>query len=115
MHEGKEGGGGVTHRSTWKSLERAVARTLGGKRIIDDGSHNRPDVVTELLSIECKLRARLPKLLTDAMAQARGAAACDRLPVAVLKEKGAPVADAIVCMRLGDFAELYGGNVAKEG
>ena len=60
--------------SNWKQLERKTAKALNGKRNIDRGMNfhlSRPDVEHPLLSIECKYRKKISKLLKDGLIQAK--------------------------------------------
>ncbi len=97
----------------WKKFERYVAKKLGGhRRGPDYGSKDggRDDVVHDAFAIECKLRKVVHWADSiDALDQARQS---DRngskLPLAVLKRKSHRLSDAIVCIRLDDFASWYG-------
>jgi hypothetical protein len=89
-----------------KQAERYVAKAVGGKRVIEKGISN-PDVQTPLADYEVKKRDKLPVLLTNAMAQAvRNADG--KMPAVVLMENGHP-RDAIVCIRLQDWTNYFGG------
>jgi ectoine hydroxylase-related dioxygenase (phytanoyl-CoA dioxygenase family) len=90
-----------------KQAERYVAKAVGGKRVIEKGVNN-PDVRTSLADYEVKKRDKLPVLLTNAMAQAIRNADNNKMPVVVLLENGHP-RDAIVCIRLQDWIEHFGG------
>lgn len=68
---------------TWKTHERKVAQLAGGKRNGATGT-NSADVSTDLLDIEVKHGKRIPKLVVDALAQAKRNAAPGRVPVVVL-------------------------------
>jgi len=93
----------MEHR-TWKTVERRVARTLGGHRVGCSG-RDTPDVVSDWLSVEVKHRRRLPQWLKDALAQALRHAGADRLGIAVLHEKGRH--DSIVVLSFSDFCEWF--------
>jgi hypothetical protein len=99
---------------SWKRVERKVAELLGGVRVPVSGRQRgaTPDVEHSLLSIEVKSRKALPAWLVDALEQARAASATGRLPVAVLHQNHKPYRDALVVVRLEDFANyLKGGAV----
>lgn len=91
----------------WKQLERDAATALGGQRNSrgDDFSRSDCDVSHPLFSIECKYRKSLPKLLTEALAQAKRYNH-KKVPIAVLKERGQR--GAIVALSLADFQDLLG-------
>ena len=100
---------------TWKKAERKVAELLGGQRIPVSGRGDRPDIEHGWLSIECKLRRRLPQWLLAAVEQAERAARPGQLPVAILHQAGARYRDALVVLRLGEFEEWFGGVRQKGG
>lgn len=50
---------------SWKDVERAVAKRLGGKRVGCTGK-GTADMVTNWLAIEVKSRRALPKWLGEA-------------------------------------------------
>ena len=92
----------------WKSLERQIARAIGGQRNKRGGdfSQSLPDVESEALVIECKYRKSLPQWLKDALAQAKRYAHDERFPAVVLKERYQH--GAIVVMSLDDFVDWFG-------
>jgi len=89
---------------TWKAVERAIAKRLGGERVGPSGK-STADVITPTLAVEVKMRRRLPAWLTDAMAQA-AAASDGRLPILVLHQKGQRHDGDLVILRLSDFETL---------
>jgi hypothetical protein len=91
---------------TWKAVERAVARRLGGRRVPVTGRGGAPDVEHERLAVEVKHRKELPRWLKHAMVQAEAAARDGKVPVVVLHERGQRHADDLVVLRLGDLEEL---------
>lgn len=89
-------------RGTWKRRERDVAFLLGGRRTGATGT-NTNDVVHPTFAVEIKARGKFPKLVTDAMEQARTAKrAGGKLPLVFLIEEGSQLKDALVCARVGD-------------
>ena len=93
-----------------------MARLLGGERVPVSGRTRgwAPDVAHPWLAIEVKSRARMPVLLDGAMDQAEKSAAWamkrgdgDRLPIAVIHEKGSHMRNAVVVMRLGEFLDRF--------
>jgi hypothetical protein len=57
----------------WKRCEREVAKLLGGQRQPITGRPS-PDVVTNRLAVEVKLRSRIPRWLEQAIHQVEVAA-----------------------------------------
>jgi hypothetical protein len=94
--------------TTWKHVERQIAKRLGGRRVPVTGRAGRPDVAHPWLSIEVKFRRRLPQWLAKAMEQAEKAATPGQLPLAVLHESGTPYGQSLVLLRLADFEEWFG-------
>ena len=97
----------------WKRTERKIARRLGGERLPVNGRGNQPDVESPWLAVEVKHRRRLPVWLTAAVAQAVAGAAEGHLPVVVLHEAGRRHAEDIVCLRLADFEQWFGGDLTR--
>lgn len=93
----------------WKRNERQIAAVVGGKRVPVSGRQRGdvPDIAHPFLSIEAKLRARLPGWLHDAMLQAEASVRGRQTPCVILREKGRPVTDAYVIVRLGDFSARF--------
>jgi len=70
-----------------------------------------PDVKHEWLAVEVKERARpLPRWLRDAICQAVAAQREGQLPIVVLHQTGQRHDTDIVCVRLKDFEEWFGGD-----
>jgi hypothetical protein len=69
-----------------------------------------PDSGNAWLAVESKLRASLPKFLTDAVSQASKAARADQLPIAVFHARGTKRMDDLVVMRLSDFVDNFVGG-----
>jgi hypothetical protein len=68
----------------WKRCEREVAKLLGGQRQPITGRPS-PDVVTNRLAVEVKLRSRIPRWLLRGLGQAEAAAEeTGRMPLLVL-------------------------------
>ena len=94
-------------------LERTAAKVLGGQRVHRSRFESAPDLAPiELpsglvLLCECKARATLPVLVTDALDQARAYAPAGAIPVAVLRAKGAAP---IVVLSLEHFALIAGAQ-----
>ena len=95
----------MKQKTTWKSLEREMAKRLNGTRTGPTG-RDSADVVTEHYSIECKLRDELPGWMKRAMAQAHDNAVPGTLPVLLLHESGQRHDGDLVVMRLETFTRL---------
>ncbi|MBC7223442.1 MAG: hypothetical protein H5T59_04070 [Anaerolineae bacterium] len=100
--------------TTWKAVERALARRLGGVRTGCTGEA-APDVTTGWCSVECKTRKRLPAWLKEAVAQAVRNAAPDTLPLVVLHQTGQRHDSDLVVLRLRDFEAWYGSVSGGSG
>ncbi len=95
------------HNDTWKDVERAIARYVGGERLSNHAlGLETPDVETEHYSIEVKHRKALPQWIVAAMAQARRNASAGKLPLVILHQAGARHDNDLVVMRLRDMAEM---------
>ena len=99
---------------TWKAAERAVAARIGGVRVSNHALGMRtPDCESDWLSVEVKHRKAFPAWLTGALAQAATNATPGKLPVAVLHQEGQRYDDALVVVRLCDFTDWFGGDMAN--
>jgi len=90
--------------TTWKAVERRLARMLGGRRVGCTGK-DTPDVIGDWWVAEIKHRSRpYPQWLTSALAQVvkHGNG---KLPFVVFHEKGKH--DDIVVMRRSDFCKWF--------
>ncbi len=96
----------------WKACERRIAEVLGGVRVPVTGRQRgtTPDIEHKTLSIEVKSRKSLPAWLLEALKQAQAATEDGRLPVAVLHQDRKPYRDALVVVRLEDFAHYLKGE-----
>ena len=105
----------ATHRQTSKNLEKRVAEYLNIERTSTKGLGTAIDdcagslVLKESIdvSVEVKLRAKLPAIINEALDQARRNAKTS-IPMTVIKQKGAFIEDAIVSFRLSEFKRLIG-------
>jgi len=79
---------------------------LGGQRM--GPGTDRADVRCNWLTAEVKHRKTLPAWLLGALDQARQYSTEAQLPVAVLHQHGARIADSLVVMRLNDFVAWHG-------
>ena len=89
--------------STWKSVERKLARLFGVERNQDPHGE---DFATDIIAVEVKHRNSLPKKLTDALRQVSKARP-DRVPVAIFHLKGTRIKDSWVVIRAGDLADRF--------
>ncbi len=93
---------------TWKHVERAVAKRLGGQRVPVSGRAGQPDIAHSWLAIEVKHRRKLPQWLTKALEQAEQAARPGQLPIAVLHQHGDRYSESLVVLRLAAFQDWFG-------
>ena len=97
----------------WKACERRIAKLLDGRRIPVTGRQRggTPDIDHAALSIEVKSRKTLPAWLLKAVNQAQAASLDGKTPVVVLHKDRTPYAQALVVLKLEDFANhLKGGE-----
>lgn len=101
----------------WKRTERKIAELLGGRRIPVNGRIRgcAPDIEHDTLSLEVKSRQSIPRWLQEAGEQARAVPRDGRVPVSVIHVQGKPYADALVVVRLGDFAEHINRDESRYG
>lgn len=101
----------------WKQAERRIAAILGGRRIpvSGRGRGDNPDIEHPVLSVEVKARATFPAWLEDALKQAELSATDGKTPVAVLHPDRRRYRDALVIVRLSEFAELVGSRSDTPG
>lgn len=96
--------------STWKSVERKIAKIFGVERTgpLGDGV---PDCISDPFAVEIKhgAAAPVPKWLSEAMDQAERNAPGRLSPVVVLHPKGWRIEDSLVVMRLSEFRDLFLG------
>ncbi len=92
----------------WKSAERKIAAILGGRRVPVSGRGlgDGPDIDHPLLSVEVKSRSGFPAWLQDSLRQAELSARDGKTPAVVLHPDGKRYADALVVLRLSEFAKL---------
>ena len=97
---------------SWKAFERRIASVFGGKRrgaYVHDGVHSRNDIIAPGWSLECKL-LKTPhyQSMLDACKQAeRTRESKWDIPVSITKRKNDRDKDALVCMRLEEFAKWF--------
>ncbi|MEA2573360.1 MAG: hypothetical protein QOH93_658 [Chloroflexia bacterium] len=106
-------------KNDWKRNERGQAAALGCKRNARSlqamSAGTLADSANDWLAVESKLRASLPKFLTDAVNQASKAAKPDQLPIAVFHARGTKRMDDLVVMRLSDFVDNFVGSFLTVG
>jgi len=100
-----------SQRKAWKRNERQIAAVLGNgaERVPVSGRQrgDQPDIRHPFLSIEAKLRNRLPTWLHDAMKQAEASMRGRQTATVILREKGSPVGEAYVIFRLEEFTRRF--------
>jgi len=91
----------------WKNNERKIAAYIGGERVPVSGRARgyAPDIKHPWLSIEVKLRMRVPAWIKNGMDQAKQSVRGDQIPCLIIREKFQRVDDALVCISLKDFRE----------
>jgi hypothetical protein len=99
----------------WKRAERRIADILGGQRVpaSERSRGDTPDIEHNTLSVEVKSRKCLPAWIENAMQQTEAASKNGELPVAVLHQDGKRYTDALVVIRLKDFADYVKGSAAE--
>ena len=105
------------HRRSWKRSESRIASLVGGERVpvSGRGRGDNPDIAHDWLSPEVKSQRTLPLWLRTAMVQAMMAKRDGQLPVVILHESGRRHDQSIVCIRLSDFVEWFGGSPPAVG
>ena len=89
--------------STWKAAERRVAKALGGRRLPNSGARQE-DVACARFSVEVKQGAQIPKLIIDAMEQAKRNAPEGKRPIMALHPKSKRTTYA--CVTATDLASV---------
>jgi hypothetical protein len=97
--------------STWKAVERKVAKIAGGKRTGATG-RNSEDVGHSTYSFEVKHRDRFPTWLTAAYVQAKKNAPVGKVPLVVLHEKGSR--DYMAVLPLSELVRMTGENLVPD-
>jgi hypothetical protein len=96
--------------STWKVLERFVAKYLGAER-----THwSREDARTDTFSIEVKHGKQIPKFIQKAWAQAKRNTDTTRTPLLVLHWPGLRRNRSLVVLELKDFREILNGKTSQD-
>jgi hypothetical protein len=97
--------------STWKGIERFVAKYLGGER-----THwAREDARARGFSIEVKHGKQISKFVERAYRQATTNCVGDLVPLLVLHWLGTRRDHSLVCLRLDHFREILDGVHQGEG
>lgn len=91
----------------WKRTQRTIARSVGGKRLISLGASG-PNVVSDNLVLEVRLRKELPRWIVEGVEKARRFTTRWRLGGLVMREE-ATGAEYIV-LRLSDYLAWHGGK-----
>jgi hypothetical protein len=95
----------------WKATERMIAQILGGERVPITGRQRGdvPDIKHSWLSLEVKHREAIPGWIIEGMEQAEAASKNGMLPALVIHQKGDRHTSDLICVRMGDFVEWFGG------
>ena len=103
--------------TSWKGLERRIAKIFGGQRrgaYVSDGKRGKTDIIKDGFAIECKLLKRPTyQQMFDACKQAENNAESELdIPIAVVKKnsQGIKDKDALVIMRLETFRDHFIGD-----
>ena len=93
----------------WKKNERMIANYIGGERVPITGRQrgDAPDIKHNWLSVEVKLRQRIPAWIKNGIDQAEKSAIGHQMPVLIIREKFQKTDDAIICMTLKEFRDRY--------
>ena len=91
---------------TFKGVERAIAKRLGGKRV---GHLGGADVIVDdWLSVEVKSRKQIPQWIRAALNQSKRNAGISELPIVILHQVGQNHNGDIVILTLADFQNWIG-------
>ena len=95
---------------SWKAFERRLAKRVGGRRIPVTGERDGADVDAGPFVYQCKLRRGLPSYLKDWLRGivAAGERSGGATGVVVWKAPHARDDDAVVLLRLADWADWHG-------
>ena len=94
---------------SWKAFERRVAVRVGGRRIPVTGERNGADVVSPLFCYQAKLRKGVPGYLRTWLSGIVAAGErAGSIGVVVWKAPRERDDDAVVVLRLRDWADLHG-------
>jgi len=99
----------MTHRNTWKELERKTAKLLNGKRnplSSSNSLHTSGDIIHDTFYVECKLRKKL-SVVSQFQQVRENAKKENKIPILVLKEKGKH--SELVVMDMKDFNKILNG------
>lgn len=93
----------------WKQNERMIAKYIHGERVPITGRQrgDAPDIRHNWLSVEVKLRMRIPAWIKNGIDQAQKSAIGHQMPVLIIREKFQRIDDAIICMTLKEFRKRY--------
>ena len=95
--------------TAWKDNERMIAKYIGGERVPITGRQrgDAPDIKHNWLSVEVKLRQRIPTWIKNGIDQAEKSAVGQQMPVLIIREKFQKADDALICMTLKEFRDRY--------
>lgn len=90
----------------WKSVERQLARLIGGRRTNRDRGERVEDITHPILSVEVKHGKQIPVFVTRVLEQANLNSPEDKIPVTILHPFRAGLEDSVVCMSLASLTRL---------
>jgi len=94
--------------ATWKAVERAIARLLGGRRVPVSGRQrgDAPDIEHPFFSLEVKHRKELPDWILDAMEQAKSSKTGDKIPMVILHKKNTKFENSLAVLEIRDIIAI---------
>jgi hypothetical protein len=96
----------ITHRNTWKAMERKIAKMFNTKRTPLSGmnsGHTHSDSLHKHLFLECKLKAKIPFYSTFKQTK-ENALKEKKIPVVIFHEKNSK--NNIMMTDLKDFFKI---------
>ena len=106
----------MTSKATWKNFEKEMAKRLKIKRVSKGKLGEKVEDIRGSLKLkgdkiiisgECKLRAKIPAIINEALKQANeNSPTKNHIPVAFIKTKYGSYDDVVVAMKLTDFERL---------
>ena len=93
--------------TTWKAVERKLARLFGVEREGCTGEAG-PDFVSASYSVEVKHRKQLPQWIKGALEQAEVNCKDGTMPLVILHERYQGYEDSLVLCRLREFRDWFG-------
>ena len=94
--------------TTWKNVERQIAKLLGGERIPVSGRQRgyAADISHNVFSIEVKHRQELPGWILDGLSQAQSSSRESKIPLLLLHRKGMRYDESLAVLQLQDLIKM---------